>query len=258
MRWAAIVLLLLLGAAGQLEAAIRARVTMSDNRVIMADDIRFKKTTQEYVLTVKNSEMPLPKAQVKKVEAEKPPKYDQAAQMVRTGMLDAAIPVLEEMASEYFMLTPWDMMSLDLLGYVYSKKDDAQKAAATYKKLFANAVPDAITPDMQRRYWGSLIAISDTGTLTKELNEAIAKGTRENAANAHIARADLAKKQGNKVDALLDYLRVVMLYDQVKPVQAEALYKTAQCLEEIRDPRAEDWRRKLMQDWPQSEWAQKK
>ena len=119
-------------------------------------------------------------------------------------------------------------------------------------------LPSSITTDMQRRAWDAFIAVSDKTTLSQSVDAAIAKGSRENAAAAHIARADMAKSEKNLQDALLDYLRVVLVYEQVKTIQPEALYKTAQCLEELRDPRAEDWRKKLMADYPQDPWASKK
>lgn len=236
------------------------KVTTIDNQVYVTTPggIRFKKTTGEYIITLAagGTEMPLLKDRVKSVEADQPAQYAQAVQAVTTGNLEQAIPMLEEMAIACFMLSPWDAKIQDMLGYAYSKKGDTAKAAAAYKKLLTTAAPATILPDMQKRAWNALIAVNDP-FLVKSLEEAIAKGSRDNAAAAHIARADMAKAQGNKADALMDYLRVVVLYEQVKTVQPEALYKTGKCLEELRDPRAEDWLKKLKQDWPQSEWASK-
>jgi tetratricopeptide (TPR) repeat protein len=236
-----------------------AKIQTAEGQIINAVNVRFKKTTQEYIITMANgTEMPLPKARVKAMEVDKPAQYDRAASAVSTGALDQAIPLLEEISLANFMLSPWEGKTLDLLGYAYGRKGEAKKAADAYKKLLANVPPAEITTDMQRRIWNALITVNDKTTLGQSVDAAIAKGARENAAAAHIARADMAKTEGNKQDALLDYLRVVVLYEQIKTLQPEALYKTAQCLEELRDPRAEDFRKKLVQDWPQSEWASKK
>lgn len=254
-----IILFLAFALTGLQAQAAGGKIQLSDGQVIVATEIRFKKTTQEYIITKGGTELPMPKARVKMVEIDKPAQYDQAAAAVTSGALDQAIPMLEEIYAACFMLSPWDARSLDLLGFAYKKKGDNAKAASAYKKFYSSiANPSSITTDMQRRAWEAFIAVGDKTTLGQSVDSAIAKGSRENAAAAHIARADMAKTEGNKQDALLDYLRVVILYEQVKTIQPEALYKTAQCLEELRDPRAEDWRKKLMADYPQDPWASKK
>jgi len=240
--------------------AAGGKIQMSDGQVIAAKEIRFKKTTQEYIVTMPNgTEIPVPKARAKAVEIDKPAQYDQAAAAVTSGAVDQAIPMLEEMASACFMLSPWDARCIDLLGFAYKKKGDNPKAAAAYKKFYTSiANASSITTDMQRRAWDAFIVVGDKTTLSQSVDAAIAKGSRENAAAAHIARADMAKSEKNLQDALLDYLRVVLLYEQIKTIQPEALYKTAQCLEALRDPRAEDWRKKLIADYPQDPWSSKK
>ena len=77
-------------------------------------------------------------------------------------------------------------------------------------------------------------------------------------ATAQVARGDMFKKQGGKTfEALMDYLKTAILFQKVDEVQAEALYKTAQCLEEMRDPRADSFKKKLSDDYPGSTWAAK-
>ena len=233
------------------------KVWQTDGGVIAAKAIRFKKSTQEYIITLPNDQdTSLPKDKVKAVQVDKPAKYDQAATLFKSGAYDAAIPILDEMSVEYYMLNPWDVWVMDMLGTCYAKKNQPDKAAATYKKLFSNIRPTAVTPEMQRRFWDALVAIDDK-SLARELESAIAKGTRDNAAAAHIARGDMLQKQGNISEALLDYLRVVLLYEQVKTLQPEALYKAAQCLDKLRDTRAEEFRKRLATEYGQSEWAMK-
>ncbi len=255
-----LILFLAFSLAGMQAEAAGGKIQLNDGQVIAAKEIRFKRTTQEYIITMPNgTEMPMPKARVKTVEIDKPAQYDQAAAAVTGGALDQAIPTLEQLSSDCYMLSPWDARCLDLLGFAYKRKGDNTKAAATYKKFYTSvANPATITLEMQRRAWDAFIAVNDKTTLGQSVEAAIAKGPRENAAAAHIARADMAKSEKNLQDALLDYLRVVLLYEQIKAIQPEALYKAAQCLEELRDPRAEDWRKKLMADYPQDPWASKK
>ena len=94
-------------------------------------------------------------------------------------------------------------------------------------------------------------------TLKTELDTVIAGGNRDMAALAQLIRGDMYLAQGQKQDALYDYLRTVVLYEQVKEVQPEALFKAAQMLEELRDPRATDLRKKLVADFPASDYAKR-
>jgi TolA-binding protein len=66
-------------------------------------------------------------------------------------------------------------------------------------------------------------------------------------------------KQGNYKDALLDgYLRTVVLFGDIKPTQPEALYKAAQCFDQLgQGPYAERMRKKLLADFPQDPYAQR-
>ena len=55
----------------------------------------------------------------------------------------------------------------------------------------------------------------------------------------------------------MDYLRVVLLYESEKDVQPEALFKTAEALKALRDPRAPEYSKKLVEQYPDSPYAQK-
>ncbi len=63
--------------------------------------------------------------------------------------------------------------------------------------------------------------------------------------------------QGQKNEALLDYLRTVILYEKEASVRPEALFKAAGLLEELRDPRAAELRKKLAEEYPNSPYVKK-
>jgi len=238
--------------------AVGGRVLTTDGQIIKATSIRFKKTTQEYILTTDNLERPLAKAKVKKLDIEKPAKFAQAITTLNSGKVDDAIAMFEEVYTEVFMLSPWDAQVLDMLGRIYTtKKIDKAKAVDTYEKLLRNALPEGITPDIKKRAWAVLIDAGKTEALAKEFENTIATGSRANAAAAYIGRGDLAKRTKNTSDAFIDYMRVVLLFDQVKDLQPEAMYKAMKCLEELKDSRAAELRRELAQKYPQSEYASK-
>lgn len=218
--------------------------------------IRYKRLTQEYIVsTAEGTEMTYARDKVERVVVARPPaQYEQAAKMAQDGK-EAAIPILEKIASDYDNMQ-YDTKARDVLGYIYLKKEDFKKAASVYETLFKTAFPADITSMMWRRYCDALIGSRNTAALQKEIDDKISKGSREVAALAHVIRGEIFKSQGQTFDAMLDYLRVAILYTQVKEVQPEALFKAAQCMEELRDPRASDLRRKLVEEYPKSKEAQ--
>ena len=110
---------------------------------------------------------------------------------------------------------------------------------------------------IRRRYWESLKGAEQYVQLKKELEDQIASGLRDSAALAQLLRGDMFLAQGQKNEALLDYLRTVVLYEQVKEIQPEALLKASRLLEELRDPRAADMKKKLIATYPNSAEAKK-
>ena len=62
---------------------------------------------------------------------------------------------------------------------------------------------------------------------------------------------------GQREDALLDYLRVVTLFGDIKEFQPAALAGAVTVLDELRDPRAEVYRKRLVQQYPASPEAKR-
>jgi hypothetical protein len=92
--------------------------------------------------------------------------------------------------------------------------------------------------------------------LEKQLNAAISSGSKEACAVAYMIRGDMMKDKGDPKMALVDgYLRTVLLFENVKEIQPEALFKTAKCFEAMKQPaQADRWRKKLMAEYPQSSY----
>jgi len=246
-------------ACGQAEA-VSGRVATTDKQVIKASSIRYKKADQTYIITTEGVERPLAKSKVAKLDIDRPASYDQAVAILNSGKVEEAITALEGVYAECIMLPPWDAQALDLLGRIYtSKKPDKALAVSTYKKLLNNAHPDGITADIKKRAWNVLIANNDYKEVLAEIEKTISNPSvsRSVAAAAYMARGDLARQLKNTPDAFIDYMRIVLLFDQVKDLQPEAMYKAMKCMEELKDTRAGELRRELAQKYPQSEYASK-
>ena len=229
-------------------------IVKKDGSKVPGTSIAYKRVTQEYTLMADGVQMTFPRSQVDHVEVAKPPQYDQAAKLVTDGKLDEAIPLLKAMIDDYDM-RQWDNEGRDLLGFVYMKKKDCANAVATYEALIKNTDKSRVKPDTQRRYWDAMVGAGKYEALTKELDDVIATGSRESAATAFLVRGDVRHAQKQTFDALMDYLHTAVLFEQVRETQPEALYKAAEVLDELKDPRAEEFRKRLQADYRDSKWA---
>jgi len=233
------------------------KVTLTNDREIDAKQVTWRESDQEYRVEMADGTiMPFPKAQVARLQVDKPADYAKAMQLVTAKQPDAAIPLLEGLTTSYKMRN-WDNEARKVLAQIYLGKNDAKKAALTLDDYFSS-VPKAEVPvDVQVLYWKALLGADRSSTLKKELDDVIAGNDRETAAAAQLMRGTMNRQAGLKEAAFLDYMRVVELFKDVKSVQPEALFKAAELLEEMRDPRAEPLRKKLAQEYKDSEWAAK-
>jgi len=75
-------------------------------------------------------------------------------------------------------------------------------------------------------------------------------------AEAFLRKGDCLRELGKEKDAVLDYLRVDLLFSAAKPQHAEALYQLTKLWVKVGHPeRAEDARDRLTDSYPNSEWA---
>jgi tetratricopeptide (TPR) repeat protein len=220
------------------------------------DNIRYKTSTQEYVLTVGGVEMPLPLNSVERVEVPKPAAMTEAEKLMSGGQFISAMPMLEKIAADFPMLE-WGLRAQELLADAYARKGDIPKSLATYSALFKTAPAGQVSVQARMKYWNALLAAQQMDALSGDLERAIAKGSREEAAYAQLMRGNLRRSQNKTQDALLDYLRTVLLFEDVAGVQPEAMFKAAEMMDALTDPRGSDLRKRLVQKYPDSEFARK-
>lgn len=233
------------------------KVMLTNGREIVAKSVQWRANDQEYrVETDDGTVLPFPKAQIESIEIDKPAEYDKAAQLMAAKQYDAAIPALDEVVAKYAMLN-WDNDARRLLATAYLSKNDAKKAAMTMDEYFVNVSKAEAPTDILVLYWTALLAADRSSALKKELEDAITSGGHEVACAAQLMHGDMNRKAGMKEAAFLDYMRTVELYTDVKAGRPEALFKAAEVLEELRDPRADQLRRRLARDFKDSEWAAK-
>lgn len=219
--------------------------------------IRWQPASKVYtVITKDNITLRIPARDVVSVKVQPPSNFEKAAALVRARKYADAIPTLEKIVSDYEMLE-WDVKAARWLAESYVATSKATDAVRLCQKIF-DQKPDAkLSGDLPRWYWQALMDDGRDATLNSELEEAIDKGTQDVAAMAQIMRGDFERKNGNFRDALLDgYLRAIVMYDEVRTVQPEALYKAAKCFEQLGElSNMEQIRRKLMEEYPSSSYT---
>jgi TolA-binding protein len=186
----------------------------------------------------------------------KPDQYDAAVGMVKQGQYAQAIPLLQQIADEYAMLQ-YDVQAGFYLATAYLKMKDIRKAAEACDKIVSINPNAVLTPEFASVYWDCLLGVEQFAKLRELLTKAISEGDRNLAAVAQLKRGDMDKQKGNAKDALINgYLRTIVLFEANKDVQPEALYKAAKCFEEVGQvPYAEKMRKKLLTEYPDSEYA---
>lgn len=264
-RYLAMAFVLLFGsseafAQAQAQRAQPGRVTRKDGTQITGN-IRWLAQKKKYVVSQTRKDgqsisTDVPLSDVAKVETKKPEKLEAAAKAVMAGKSRAAIPVLEEIVSQYAMLQ-WDVPATRYLAQAKIDTGDAAGAIKLCESVIATRPEQAYLGDMAPIYWNALLKTDKKAKLDGLITKAIASGDSFASASALIMRGDVCMENKEPENALKDgYLRVVVLYEKVRQVQPEALYKGAKAFEALsQNSNAEKLRDMLRKKFPQSDYA---
>ncbi|MEI6563229.1 MAG: hypothetical protein WCO42_02850 [bacterium] len=232
-------------------------VNKHDGTEVRGNKVKWFAVRQEYqVEDAEGSIITIPVDDVASVRITKPVEFDKAAQACDAKQYDVAIPILEDLISRYKRLE-WDGKASELLAKACFGKGDYKKAAQVMGGIIEGTPKSLVTDDQNALYWSALLNAQMMAVLKKNLNEAIAGESRSLAALALIRRGEMNKEDGKREDAVLDFLRVILVYDDILQVQPEALYKGAKLLDEMRDPRADELKKRLTSRYSDSPYARK-
>jgi predicted negative regulator of RcsB-dependent stress response len=245
--------------AGVALAQVDGTLTTTDGRKVQGQ-IKWRDASKVYeVLQASGATVNYKPDQVARVQAKMPADLEAAARSVAAGGANAekAIPALKKIVETYKMLAH-DVTATRWLAEAYLKTGDARAAAAACDTVMQYNPNAALDPDFARVYKDVLLATEQYDVLNTMLTRIVQMGTRDTAATAQMIRGDIAMKQGKYKDALLDgYLRTVVLFADMRAVQPEAIYKASQCFEKLGQAvYAEKMRKKLLEEFPQSSYAQ--
>jgi len=243
--------MLALGAAGLSSAAT---VILPNGSRVDGTAIRASRTG-DIILTTAAGQQTFPRGQYAKAIGDKPPAFDQARTLAGQGKHDEAIALLEKIAAEYRFLD-WDNNSYIAIAQIQTARGNHTEAVEVFERLIRQAPELKDDAAIQSNYRSALLAAKMFDKLLPSLDQAISSGPRSEAAKAQVMRGDIRLAQGQVEAAVMDYLRTAILFESEKAIQPEALFKAGQGLEQLRDPRAKEMYRKLVQNYPSSSYAQ--
>lgn len=257
----AIMLALLLGESAR--AQINGTILTTDNKTVQGQ-IRWMAAAKKYVIlatrpgSATTIELELQPSQVARITVPQPKELGPAVQAVRAGSVVAAIPVLEKIIRDYAMLQ-WDEVAARALAEAQMANNNPAGAVKACEVVIANNPEAAYMGEMAIVYWQALLKSDRSAKLSGLLDEAIKKGGREASASALILRGDMLMDKKQPRDALKDgYLRVVVLYENVRAAQPEALFKAAKAFDALQqNPNAEKMRTLLRTKYPSSDFVKK-
>ena len=248
--------LLLLGIGWPAVTLAVNQVTLTNGKVIPFRSIDWRASTREFRVDTGQGVIPIPKVDVADIQVDRPADLDKAIKLVEKGQGAEAVPILEALIDSYRM-TKIEQEVAGYLAEAYFANKNYAKAASLMEDQFKDADPADIPAGNRRQYWQSLLALKREATLSKALDEAVASSNRAFACAGRLMKADVSQIGGQREDALLDYLRVVTLFGDVKEFQPAALAGAVAVLEELRDPRADVFRKRLAQQYPASPEAKR-
>ncbi len=227
---------------------------LQDGRRIPFRSIRYQERTDEYMVMTQEGRFPVPAANVRDVRVAEPERWGQGNHMLRNQRYDDAVSVFRDIIRDYNRLG-WDLRARSKLARAYAGQGEHGRAIAQYEELFKAQTP---TSEQRRNYWSALLAAERYSTLKHELDTVIAEGERQDIAVAHLMRGNLHAAEGNTMEAVFDYLRTHILFEEVAEVQPEALYRAAERLDTLRETEhAERLRQVLRQRYPGSDYARR-
>lgn len=234
----------------------RAAVIILQNGArIEGTEVRAK-SNGDIILKTPKGDQTFTKGTYAKVQTDRPAALDNAIKLAREGQYDNALQMLETIAADYRFLE-WDNTAIRSIAQIQSTRGNHKDAVDAYERLYRQS-PDAKNdPAISGAYQEALLQAGQHDKLKPMLDEAISNGTRADAAKAQILRGDIRLSRGETEAAVMDYLRTATLFESETAVHPEALFKAGEALEKLRDARAKDMYRRLVEKYPQSEYAQK-
>lgn len=222
--------------------ALAVQGTIVTDATSMTGDIVYQRRTNSYEVSYKKGNTVLkaeyPLGEVVRLDIPKPAGFDKAVEAVNNGQGASALPALNKIVKEYYMLN-WDKTAGRYLALAYVAAGQAQQGLDVCQGIINADKTAAYTGPIAPAYWTCLMKLGKTDVLQRNLDKAASSGDRAASAAALIMRGDMIMDAGgdkpdNVKQALRDgYLRVALMYGDCPDERREALLKAAGCFDKL-------------------------
>ncbi len=254
---AALVMTLAAGPALAQTQAHRGTIQTRDRS--LTGDIRWRAASREYSIEAAGRTLNIPPRDVVNIVLAQPPaQLEQAVRAVQAGQGAQAVPVLRQIMNAYVMLGP-DRIAGRYLAQAYLDMGQAGEAIKAVDELLRSSPTANQNAELMGIYVDALIKNNELARAERALGDIVASGSRGAAAMAQVKRGDIQMQRGDMREALISgFLRTIVLFQDVREVQPEALYKAIECHTALNEHHyAERWRKRLLSGFPNSEYARK-
>ncbi len=235
-----------------------ATLIMNDGRRSQGS-VRYLASTKVYSISAGRVNKQFPVTDVARVVLKtQPAQLKSGVQAVRKGQYASAIAPLKKIMTDYEMFGP-DVVAAQYLAKAYLNLNKSAEAVRICKGVLSSNPKALADPQFSGIYSDALLKDKKFSTLNRVLDDMIQKGSHDVAAVALVKRGDVYMEKGETKKALREgYLRTILMFQDVKGIQPEALYKAIKAHQAIgQHPYAEKWRKRLLSGYPSSEYAKK-
>lgn len=166
--------------------------------------------------TASGQRMTFQKGQYRSARADRPGALSKAEQLLQSGQGEQAVPLLQQVKQECRYLA-WDQTAIQLLADYYFSTGQFAPALKEFQTLEDQG--DAI---VQQKIREAMMKSGELDAVLAVLNEDIATGSREAAAQAYLMRGELKAVNGDPEGARRDWLKVVTFFKAQKELAQEA------------------------------------
>ncbi len=166
--------------------------------------------------TVSGQTMTFRKGQYRSATADRPKELARAVQLLKQGQGGQAVPLLKLVKQECRYLA-WDQTAIQLLADYYYASEQFAEAVKEFQTL-----DDQTDMVMQRKLRKAMLQSGETASLLLILNDDIATGSREAAAQAYLMRGTLKTDAGDPEGARRDWLKVATFFKAQKTLAEQA------------------------------------
>jgi hypothetical protein len=217
--------------------------TIVTDSASMTGEITYQRRQKSYLVAYKKGnntvQAEYPVADVVKLDIPKPAGFDKLVEQVNNNQGSSAIPGLNKIVTDYYMLS-WDKVACKYLALAYVSAGQAQKGLDVCQSIINEDKTAAYTGDLAPAYWTCLMKLGDRNDLLERcLAKAATSGSRNASAAALIMRGDMIVNAGGDKPEVLKqalrdgYMRVALMYGDCPDEKVEAMNRAANCFDKL-------------------------